>query len=314
MTKALLVDHEFDKYQAVLESKFPEVDFTFAEDGDGVEPLLEGQEVLISFARWLTPEMTAAMPELKWLQCMIAGTEHLNAALAGRPDVLLTNGRGIHGPQMTEMALFHMLALYRQVRRLTKNQGNHVYERFLPKVLDTRKVAIFGLGAIAEHMAKVFATLGMTVYGISRTERNVDGMEKVFARDNVAKAVAEVDFLVVLLPLEPETEKIVDSNTFAAMKPDACVINLARGGVVDEAALIEALQNGTIAAAGLDVYEQDPLPSDSPLWDMANVFMTPFIGGRSDLYWERILTVIEPNIHHYLSGDLDNMMNKIDRT
>jgi D-2-hydroxyacid dehydrogenase (NADP+) len=314
VTKILLVDHEFEKYQSYLEPKYPEVDFTFAENGDGVEPLLAVTEGLISFARWLTADMTAATPELKWLQCMIAGTEHLNQPLAGRPDILLTNGRGIHGPQMAEMALFHMLALYRQVRRLAGNQASHVYERFLPKVLDTRKVAILGLGAIAEHMAKVFSSLGMTVYGISRTPRAVEGIDKVFTRDNMAEAVADVDFLVVLLPLGPDTEKIVGRETFAAMKPSACLINVARGGVVDEAALIEALQSGAIAGAGLDVYETDPLPEESPLWDLENVFMTPFIGGRSDLYAERILTVIEPNLRLYLDGDLDKMVNIVDRT
>ena len=314
MTKVLLVDHEFEKYQGFLEPRFPEVDFTFAENGDGVEPLLAGPEVLISFARWLTPEMAAGMGELKWLQCMIAGTEHLKQPLAGRPDVLLTNGRGIHGPQMAEMTLFHMLALYRQVRRLAKNQAGHVYERFLPKVLDTRKVAILGLGAIAEHMARVFSSLGMTVYGISRTMRAVEGIDKVFSRDNIAEAVADVDFLVVLLPYGPDTDKIVGRDTFAAMKPSACLINVARGGVVDEAALVEALQSGAIAGAGLDVYEVDPLPSASPLWDMENVFMTPFIGGRSDLYAERILTVIEPNLRAFLDGGLDKMTNIVDRT
>ena len=225
---------------------------------------------------------------------------------------MLTNGRGIHGPQMAEMTLFHMLALYRQVRRLAKNQAGHVYERFLPKVLDTRKVAILGLGAIAEHMSRVFSSLGMTVYGISRTERAVEGIDKIFSRDNMAEAVADVDFLVVLLPFSPETEKIVGAETFAAMKPSACLINVARGGVVDEAALIEALNSGAIAGAGLDVYEKDPLPTESPLWDMENVFMTPFIGGRSDLYAERILTVIEPNLRAYLDGNLDKMINIVD--
>jgi len=96
------------------------------------------------------------------------------------------------------------------------------------------------------------------------------------------------------------------------MKPSACLINVARGGVVDEAALIEALNSGAIAGAGLDVYEKDPLPTESPLWDMENVFMTPFIGGRSDLYAERILTVIEPNLRAYLDGNLDKMINIVD--
>jgi phosphoglycerate dehydrogenase-like enzyme len=187
-------------------------------------------EVIISMGRWLTLELANKAKNLKWMQCNITGTDHLDGPLAGRPDVILTNGRGIHGPQMTEVTLLHMLALYRQVRRLTRNQENHVFERFLPKVLDTRKVAILGLGAIAEHMARCFKALGMVVYGISRTVRPVDGIDKVFSRDNMSEAVADADFLVVLVPFSADTDKIVNAETFRAMKPSACLINVARGG------------------------------------------------------------------------------------
>jgi|TARA_Y100000031_G_scaffold20031_1_gene20488 phosphoglycerate dehydrogenase-like enzyme len=312
VTKVLIVDNEYEKYQNHLEPIFPEVDFSYAKDGDEAEPLLAETEVIISIGRWLTAEMAAGAKNLKWMQCNITGIDHLVEPLAARPDVILTNGRGIHGPQMTEMTLLHMLALYRQARRLARNQDNHNFERFLPKVLDTRKVAILGLGAIAEHMARTFKALGMTVYGISRTDRPVEGIDKVFSRENIAEAVADVDFLVVLVPYGPGTDKIVNAATFEAMKPTACLINVARGGVVDESALIEALRGGSIAGAGLDVYEVAPLPGDSPLWDMENVFMTPFTGGRSDMYAERILTVIEPNLRHYLDGALDQMINVVD--
>ena len=313
MTKVLIVDNEFEKYQDRLEPIFPEVDFTYVRDPADVEPAVLETEVIISIGRWLTGDLAAKAKNLKWMQCNITGTDHLNEAIAVRPDMMLTSGRGIHGPQMTETTLLHMLALYRQVRRLTKNQETHVFDRFLPKVLDTRKVAILGLGAIAEHMARTFKALGMTVYGISRTDRPVDGIDKVFARGNIAEAVADVDFLVALVPYGPDTDKIINADTFKAMKPTACLINVARGGVVDETALIEALNNGEIAAAGLDVYEVAPLPDESPLWDMENVFMTPFTGGRSDMYAERILTVIEPNLRAYVDGKLDQMINVVEK-
>jgi phosphoglycerate dehydrogenase-like enzyme len=206
-----------------------------------------------------------------------------------------------------------MLALYRQVRRLTKNQEMHVFDRFLPKVLDTRKVAILGLGAIAEHMARTFKALGMTVYGISRTSRAVEGIDRVFSRKDICEAVADVDFLVALVPYTSDTDKIINASTFKAMKRSACLINVARGGVVDENALIEALREGEIAGAGLDVYEISPLPDSSPLWDLDNVFMTPFTGGRSDMYAERILKVIELNLRAYIEGNLDKMINVINK-
>lgn len=309
MTRILIVDSEFQKYQKFLEPRFPEVDFTYAVDGEEALTHVPETEVIISIAHWFTKEVAQEAKNLKWLQCNITGTDHLIASLADRRDIILTSGRGIHGPQMTEVTLLHMLALYRQVRRLAKNQENHTWDRFLPYVLENRLVAIMGLGAIAEHMARCFRALGMTVYGISRTNRKIEGIDKVFSRDDLTEAVKDVDFLIALVPFNPETHNIIDAKVFYAMKPSACLINVARGGVVDEAALIDALKNREISGAGLDVFEESPLPDNSPLWDMENVFITPFTGGRSDKYAERILTVIEPNIRAYLDGTTKYMKN-----
>ena len=309
MTRILIVDSEFQKYQEFLEPRFPEVDFTYAVDGEEALTHVPKTEVIISIARWFTKEVAQKAKNLKWLQCNITGTDHLIPSLANRRDIILTSGRGIHGPQMTEVTLLHMLALYRQVRRLAKNQETHTWDRFLPYVLENRLVAILGLGAIAEHMARCFKALGMTVYGISRTNRTIDGIDKVFSRDDLTEAVKDVDFLIALVPFNLETHKIIGAKVFYAMKPSACLINVARGGVVDEAALIDALKNGEISGAGLDVFEESPLPDNSPLWDMENVFITPFTGGRSDKYAERILTVIEPNIRAYLDSTTKNMKN-----
>ena len=309
MTKVLVVDSEFKKYRDYLEPRFPEVDFTCVPDGEAAKPHISETEVIISISRWLTNQMLLTANNLKWIQCNITGTDHLIEPLQGRGDIILTNGRGIHGPQMTEITLLHMLALYRNVRRLAKNQEKHTWERFLPYVLESRLVAILGLGSIAEHMARCFQALGMTVYGISRTNRPVEGVEKVFSREQITDAVAEVDFLIVLVPHNADTDKIVNAAVFKAMKPSACVINVARGGVVDESALIQALETRIIAGAGLDVFEVSPLPYDSPLWDMENVFITPFTGGRSDRYAERILSIIEPNLRAYLDDKVDLMVN-----
>ena len=309
MTRILVVDSEFQKYQAYLEPRFPEVDFTYAANGEEALIHVPETEVIISIARWFTKEVAQKAKNLKWLQCNITGTDHLTESLADRRDVILTSGRGIHGPQMTEVTLLHMLALYRQVRRLTKNQETHTWDRFVPYVLENRLVAILGLGAIAEHMARCFRALGMTVYGISRTNRKIEGIDKVFSRAELTEAVEDVDFLIALVPFNPETHNIIDAKVFYAMKPSACLINVARGGVVDEAALIDALKNGEISGAGLDVFEEAPLPDNSPLWDMKNVFITPFTGGRSDKYAERILTVIEPNIRAFIDGTTKYMKN-----
>lgn len=313
MTNVLIVDTEFKKYKKHLEPRFQDVTFNYAEDGKSASSKVPDAEVIISIGRWLTSEVVDKAVNLKWVQCTITGTDHLAGPLSSRSGIILTNGRGIHGPQMTEITLLHMLALYRQVRRLTKNQEQHIYDRFLPKVLETRKVAILGMGSIAEHMARVFRALGMTVTGISRTNRPVEGIDRIFVRENIREAVADVDFLVVLVPYSPDTQNIVNAEVLKAMKPSACLINVARGGVVDEPALIEALNKGTIAAAGLDVFATSPLPEDSPLWDMDNVFITPWVGGRSDIYAEKVLTIIEPNLDHFIHGRLDSLINVVKR-
>lgn len=313
MGPVLIINEEIDKFRAHLAPIFPEVEFRWAGDLDEARPLADGAEVLMTMNYLLDPVMVAAMKDLKWVQAMVAGIEEFEAALAGRDHVLLTSGRGIHGPQMTENLILHLLAPGRRIKGVVHNQDRHVWDRFTPDVLDNRVVALVGLGAIARHMAKVLKSLGMTVYGVSRTKRPIENFDAVFTRDELVEVAGMVDFLVLVLPYEPDSHHIVNAEVLNAMRPDSYLINVARGGVLDEAALITALNEGRIAGAGLDVFEEGILSDSSPLWDMANVFITPWIGGRSDQYAERILTVIEPNLRHYLAGDIDGMINVIAR-
>jgi D-2-hydroxyacid dehydrogenase (NADP+) len=205
-----------------------------------------------------------------------------------------------------------MLALSRRVPQLVRNQAAHVWDRSLkPRVLDRRTLVIVGVGAIAVHIAKVCKVLGMTTIGLSRTPRQIAGFDAILPREKLLEAAAEADFLLVLAPYSKENDRIINAAVFDAMKPGACLINIARGGVVDEGALIEALRTGKIAGAGLDVFAEAPLPATSPLWDMENVFITPFIGGLSDRYEDDIMTVIKPNLRGFLAGRYDEMINRV---
>ncbi len=309
VTNLLVVDSEADFYRGHLSPLFPDVGFLLAPDGEAAEEYLPAAEILFSIGRWLTPERLAMCEKLKWIQCNITGTDHLTDLLKARPDILLTNGRGIHGSQMSEITVLHMMAMYRQVGRLARNQRDHVWERFLPRVLDNRAAVILGVGAIAEHLAGVLKAFGMTVHGISGSPREVPNFDRIYGRDELLEAAGEADFFIVLVPFTPENDKIVNADVFEAMKPTAMLVNVARGGVVDEAALIDALNSSQISGAGLDVFETAPLPDNSPLWDMENVFITPFTGGRSDQYEQNLLTIQEPNLRAYLAGDRDKMIN-----
>jgi phosphoglycerate dehydrogenase-like enzyme len=273
--------------------------------------LMGEADAIFAFGREFDAKCLARAQRLKWFQCVITGTDHLTPVLKGS-RVILTNARGIHGPQMAEMALLHMLALSRRVKDLVRNQTAHVWDRSVaPRVLDKRTVVILGVGAIAEHIAKVAKALGMTVIGISRTPRELAGFDAIYPREKLLEAAAQADFLLVLVPYNKENDRIIGAAVFDAMKPTACLVNIARGGVVDEPALIKALRARKIAGAGLDVFAQAPLPKESPLWDMDNVFITPFIGGLSDRYEDEIMSIIKPNLRSFLAGRYDEMINRV---
>jgi phosphoglycerate dehydrogenase-like enzyme len=149
----------------------------------------------------------------------------------------------------------------------------------------------------------------MTVVGISGSPRPTPGFDRMAHRDDLTKVVPELDFLIALTPLSPETRGIVGEKVFAAMKPSAFLINVARGGVVDEPALIKALEADQIAGAGLDVFSQEPLPPDNPLWKTKNVTIFSHLGGYSEGYEDRAMPTIAGNMRKFLSNDLKNMTN-----
>jgi phosphoglycerate dehydrogenase-like enzyme len=308
-TNVLIVNHDAQEFVTPLAKAFPEVEFV-ASDDDAAAMHVADADVIMSRGRWLTRELVQRSRRLKWFQCFITGVDHLLPVLAGS-DVLLTNARGIHGPQMSEMAILHMLALSREVPQLVRNQAGHVPERIVPKLLENRTVVILGVGAIAEHTARICKAFGMTTVGVSRTPRSIEGFDRMRPRSELLDAAAEADFLLLLLPHTPENDGVIGEAVFKAMKPTAYLINVARGGVVDEPALIKALQAGEIAGAGLDVFSAWPLPKTSPLWDMKNVFITPFVGGQCDQYVRQALTIVEPNLRHFLAGRLDRMINVV---
>jgi phosphoglycerate dehydrogenase-like enzyme len=308
----LLICPEPEAYTSRLVGDFPEVKFTTFTSLEcrPAMDLMGDADAIIAYGRAFDAQCLARAKKLRWFQCLITGTDHLAPVLAGS-HVILTNARGIHGPQMAEMAILHMMALSRRVPLLVRNQAAHVWDRILPRVLDQRVVAILGVGAIAEHVAMVCKAFGMTTLGISRTPRKLQGFDAIYPREQLLAAAAQADFLLVLVPYTKENHNIIDAAVFDAMKPTACLINIARGGVVDETAMIQALREGRIAGAGLDVFEEAPLPPEHPLWDMDNVFITPFIGGRSDRYEESIMSIIKPNLAHFLAGREDQMLNRV---
>ena len=250
-------------------------------------------------------------PRLKWVHSLGTGTDGITDSPYLGKDVIVTATRGIHGPPISELAFLLMLAFNRDFRRIERQREAKAWQRFPGRLLDGKTVGILGVGAIAEGLGPRCKAFGMRVVGISRTSRPVAGFDKIYSRAEWnPQAAAELDYFVLLLPLEADTRNIVDDRVLAAMKPDAYLINLARGGVLDEAALIRALNDKQLAGAALDALATEPLPATSPLWTMSNVIITPHIGGYYDDDPRDSARQFEQSLGHFVAGRPELMLHR----
>lgn len=285
-----------------LAAAAPGYDYALAADEATTMAAAAEAEIIIGLAHAIPGHVVAAAPRLRWIQALTAGTDHLEAMPELRPEVVVTAMRGIQGPQMAEHAFLLMLGLLRDMRRIVERQAARVWDRRPQKLLHGRHIVILGVGAIAEHLAERCRLFGMRVTGISDGRREAPHFDAILPRAALRQAASEADFLVVLVPFTPATRHIVDAGVLAAMRPDAFLVNIARGAVVDEAALAEALAERRIAGAGLDVFATEPLPAGSPLWALPNVIITPHVGGVSDIYMRQALPVVAENLRAWQAG------------
>ena len=307
--KILIVERE-DHFKADdLRARFPQLTIHDAKCVAEALPHAGDCEVLIALAHEVSDELLAAMPKLRYVAALSTGVDHLWTCKNLRPDIRITNGRGIHGPQMAEMAFLYMIGLSRDYLRMEANRRNHVWKRWAQPVLVGKTAVIVGVGAISEAVALRCQAFEMRVVGVSNARQESPGFDLIVPRAQLAEAAAQADFMIVLAPLDASTRHMINEAVFAAMKPSAFIINLARGDVIDEAALIRALRDGVIAGAGLDVFSVEPLPQDNPLWDMPNVMMSPRIGGMSDIYADQVLPVVTHNLRAFIEGRETQMRN-----
>jgi phosphoglycerate dehydrogenase-like enzyme len=303
----LIFDQAAEDYKKALESKFPEISIHAVTREEEIGDFIEKTHIL--FTTRISDELIKKAPKLKWIQAKTTGVDYLVNLPSLRKEVLITSTRGIHGPQMSEMAILLMLALNRNFPQVVRNQDQKVWERWPGKLLYQKKVGIFGVGSVGEEIARKCKAFGMTVYGIDIIRREVDAIDRFYGPERLLEVVREVDYLIVVAPLTVQTHKIVGEKVFSLMKSSSFLINLGRGEIVDEAALIEALKKGKIAGAALDVFWKEPLPKDHPLWAVKNVIITPHVGGMSDIYVEQALPIFEENLRRFLRGEKQDLIN-----
>jgi len=301
-----------EKYQTAIAKLFPELELSTSKGRD-IHDRLYDCDILIGFGPGLNDEIFERNKNLKFVQSLGTGVD----GIADRPglnkSVPVASMRGMHGPQMSELAFMVMLSLNRNFPKTIENQKNHVWDRWEPRVLYKKTVGLLGVGMIAEDMAKRCKAFDMKVVGISNSSRAVENVDEMRGRDNLAKAVEDLDYLIVLAPMTPENKNLIDAKILAAMKPSAYLVNIARGGILDDAAIMEALKSGSLAGAALDVFEQEPLPSDSPFWDVPNLIITPHNAGMSETYAEQAMPIIEANLRAFLAGKPEDMVNAVER-
>jgi D-2-hydroxyacid dehydrogenase (NADP+) len=301
------------QYATRIGQRFPQLGIDVADHYSKVGPFIKSADVLLTFGPMMKDEVLRGALKLRWVQALGTGVDGVIDQPSLHPDVVITNIRGIHGAPVSEAALMMMLALSRGFAQSVRNQEQHVWGRWPPKLLDRKTVGIFGIGLIAEALAPKCKALGMTVVGFTSTKREVPGFDRMYLRDELIRVAGELDYLVLLAPYAEDTHRLIDGRVFAAMKPSSYFVNLARGGIVDEDALAHALDTGQIAGAALDVFQQEPLPADHPLWSTKNIIITPHMGGFCDVYAECALPTIEHNMDCFLRGDIDNMINVVRR-
>ncbi|CAN5441635.1 D-2-hydroxyacid dehydrogenase [soil metagenome] len=305
----LVIEGDSEYIAEQLRLKVPGVRIEFALSAADAPADVSAFAGLMVIGSALKDDLLRRMTGLRWLQLMTSGTDSLNALTAVPEGIHITTVRGVHPPAVSEMAIFLMMSLARRVTELLANQRAHVWSRGSQPLLNHKTVTIVGTGVIAQELARRCRVLGMTTVGVTTTVRAIDGFDEVVPRDGLRDAAARCDFMVLLVPLDKDTRGLIDKAIFGVMKPSAYLVNLARGPVCVEADLIAALQDGTIAGAGLDVFDVEPLPTDHALWDLPNVIITPHIGGASDRYADQVLPVVEQNLRLFSQGRESEMVN-----
>jgi len=310
LMKMLILHFDADYMKKALKPKFPELTIQAATNEGDVGDFIEEAEILMAIH--FSDQFMQRARKLKWIQCIISGVDRIVELPSLRKDILLTSAKGIHGPQMSELAFLHMLNLNRNYQRMYRNQQEGIWDRWPQPLLNKKSVGILGVGVIGKELARKCKAFGMTVYGIAHWKRDIEDVDYSFGPEGLLEVMSKVDFFINILPSTPETKNLIGERELSTLKPTAFFINIGRGESVDLDALIKLLKEGKFAGAGLDIFTTPSLPKDNPLWYMDNVMITPQVGGMSDVYADQALPIFEENLRRYLKGERINLINFIE--
>ena len=258
-------------------------------------------------------DLPSRAPSLRWVQLPMAGVNLISGTdLWKSPGILVTSAVGANAGPVAEYVLMAMLGLAKNARRMFASQDAGQWDRFELGLLRGKTLGIVGFGAIGREVAGMAGGFGMRILATKRRlEPEARLPDWVLPSDQIGRLLQESDYVVLSVPATPETIGMIGPEQMAAMRPSAHLINVSRGDVVDEPALIDALQQGRLAGAALDVFRTEPLPGDSPLWGMPNVLLSAHIAGLFDTYDAAIVELFATNLLRYL--DDQPLLNVVDR-
>jgi phosphoglycerate dehydrogenase-like enzyme len=315
MKLLIVVQHQFELWNVPawfakrLAADFPQLRIVQSDSYDGAESELRDAEIL--FTILLRPEQFAIANKLQWIHAPTAAVNQLLLPEIVESNVIITNSTEVHGPVVAEHVMALIFALAKKIPQDVRFQQDKIWgqeriwkEGFHPRELAGATLGLIGVGSIGRHVAQVASSLGMMVLATRKHVEKIRpaGVAAVFALGDLDEMLKQSDFVVIAAPLLPSTQKLMNADRLSKMKPDAFLINVGRGQQVDEAALIDVLRNHRIAGAALDVFQQEPLPPDSPLWNLDNLLITPHTGSQTEKLWHRHYELFSDNLRRFLDG------------
>jgi len=315
MRKLLIfVHHPFDQWNAPawfpkrLQREFPQVNVVNLPDYKRVDLEIVDAEIAVAWS--IRPEQIAAAKKLRWIHSPAAAVHLLIFPELVNSDIILTNAREVHGPVVAEHVIALIFALAKKIPGSVRLQEKHIWGQQilwdeLPRVREiaAATLGMIGLGSIGRPVVRSAKALGMRVIAVrEHPEKGSEGADTVFGPAQIDEVFRQADYIVLAAPVTASTKAIANAERLALVKPDACLINVGRGQLVDEPALASALREKKIGGAALDVFPKEPLAADSPLWDVPNLLITPHTAAFTDKLWERHYSLFSENLRRYLSG------------
>lgn len=332
MKVLIVLKHRFalwtapDWFAEKLSTEFPDIEFINRKNYDTIAEDIRNADVVVSWS--VSADQLKHAEKLRWIHSTAAAIHQLMIPGIVNSDITVTNARSVHGPVVGEHVLALMFALAKRLPSAMQMQKKHEWgqeamTREQPPIRELRDsvLGLIGVGSIGGHVGAIASAIGMRVFAVrANPQKGIDWLKpndpvraqhRVYGPKDLDRVLADADFLVISAPVTTATKKMIGQRELATMKHDAYLINVARGALVDQPALITALEEKRLGGAALDVFAEEPLPEDSPLWDMENVLITPHSAGIAHKLWERQYALFSQNLRRFVIGaPLIGVVNK----